>query len=104
MLFNTLPPTWSNDCSLLVRLLPDRSRPPEPVYRNCGGGRGWEEGRQWSSAHHIENGLSMPRQRGTAAAPQHAMATAGTKGLTSSIACASIGLVLTHSPSSRSSS
>ena len=29
--------TWSNDCSLLVRLLPDRSRPPEPVYRNCGG-------------------------------------------------------------------
>ena len=24
-------PTWSEDCSLLVRLLPDRSRPPEPV-------------------------------------------------------------------------
>jgi len=25
---------WSNDCTLLTRLLPDRSRPPLPVYRN----------------------------------------------------------------------
>ena len=29
-----LSKVWSKDCSLLVRLLPDRSRPPLPVYRN----------------------------------------------------------------------